>query len=379
MSPQQSKVNFETRTPTAWGEARTFLEFDFAGDPAASQRLHAISDNLRLRLRFAYATLGGFLAGQANSNFSDSDASTEAISFSGLVGDPGPSRLTQVRYTMPLAPYGFLGAFSVSAEVPETEIWTAGGGGVFGAWAAPPAGTIPTIGGVTINPLKTPAPDLTAAWYIPQPWGHVDFAAVVRPTLQFKDGFGANGIERNYVGWGVQLSGDVKPGWFGWNRDFITWHIGGGEAVGRYISAGSGNSTIGLVSNYGAPGVIPNTASAPGNILIKPVVAWGGNVGYRRQWLPNLRSNIGIGIYHEDINTLRGVVCGGPGGPGTAKATGAGGCGLNKELVNALVNVVWNPVPFADVALEYMWGHRLTVSNANADLNVILSRFRVQF
>src|SRR6266700_3394518 len=30
ISPQQSKVNFETRTPTAWGEARTFMEFDWA-------------------------------------------------------------------------------------------------------------------------------------------------------------------------------------------------------------------------------------------------------------------------------------------------------------------------------------------------------------
>jgi len=29
-SPQQTRFNVETRTPTAWGEARTFLEWDFS-------------------------------------------------------------------------------------------------------------------------------------------------------------------------------------------------------------------------------------------------------------------------------------------------------------------------------------------------------------
>src|SRR5215467_3971153 len=30
-SPQQSRINIETRTPTAWGESRTFFEFDWSG------------------------------------------------------------------------------------------------------------------------------------------------------------------------------------------------------------------------------------------------------------------------------------------------------------------------------------------------------------
>ncbi len=36
-SPQESKLNFETRTPTAWGEARTFIEYDFATTPAGAR------------------------------------------------------------------------------------------------------------------------------------------------------------------------------------------------------------------------------------------------------------------------------------------------------------------------------------------------------
>ncbi len=78
-STQQSRVNIETRTPTAWGESRTFFEMDWAGcNNFSCQTLgQGGGDSLVPRLRFAYGTLGGFLAGQAISNFSDADADTE--------------------------------------------------------------------------------------------------------------------------------------------------------------------------------------------------------------------------------------------------------------------------------------------------------------
>jgi len=362
-SPQQSKLNFETRTPTAWGEARSFIEFDFSNQPVAQgNRTFAISDNISLRLRYAYGTLGGFLAGQANSNFADSDASMETISFSGLVGDSGHSRIPQVRYTQPLAPWGVIGALSFSLEQPETEFWSPLTG-VTGAFPAPAA--------VAGNPLKAASPDLTAAWYIPQPWGHMDFSAAVRPTLQIKDGVN---IDRTYTGFGGHFSGDVKPGWFGWDKDDITWQFTAGESIGPFIGAGNGNGTIGLVSNY-------TTGITRGNLLVKPVFSWGGTVGYRHDWTPKLRSNFGFGIYHEDINTLNGVVCAGGASAAqtTARNTGAAGCGLNKELVSAAANIFYAPVSFVDIGFEYFWGHRLTVGNAKGDENVLESRFRVRF
>ena len=49
-----------------------------------------------------------------------------------------------------------------------------------------------------------------------------------------------------------------------------------------------------------------------------------------------MRSNIGFGIYHEDINTMRGAVC--PGGSSAAavaaRNAGTAGCNLNKEFFN---------------------------------------------
>ena len=38
MSPRESKVNFESRTPTPYGEARTFMEFDWVGSGTVRAR-----------------------------------------------------------------------------------------------------------------------------------------------------------------------------------------------------------------------------------------------------------------------------------------------------------------------------------------------------
>ncbi len=125
-SPQQSRLNVETRTPTSWGEARTFMEFDWAGcDNFSCQTLNqGGGDSLLPRLRYAYGTLGGFLGGQAISNFSDADADTESMEFGGAEGSTGGMRIPQVRYTL-AGPYG--SAFSASAEVPYTTVVLPGG------------------------------------------------------------------------------------------------------------------------------------------------------------------------------------------------------------------------------------------------------------
>jgi hypothetical protein len=386
MSPQQSKMSVETRTPTAWGEARTFFEFDWAGDPAAGGRPESGSNNLGARMRYAYGTLGPLLFGQANSNFNDSDAGTESLNFGGLIGGGGPARIPQIRWTEALAPYGVLGALSVSAEAPETDMW-APTAGIFGTSPTGTAvnATSTTTNCVTVNaagvqsnqpctittalanPLKAPAPAIVAAWYIPQPWGHVDFATVVRPTLQVS----TPGLNRTFVGWGGSFSGDVKPNWFGWTGDFFTWNLVAGEGMGGYLYAGSagvGPSTISLVSNF------TDARLRSGSVLVKPARGYSGNIGYRHNWTPELRSNIGVGFWHVDIPGLRGAVC-----PAASRATAGGGCNLNKELTEGEVNLIWSPVSFIDFGLEYVYGRRLVLSGQHGDEHVIHNRMRVRF
>src|SRR6516162_9889619 len=125
-SPQQSRIDIETRTPTAWGESRTFFAWDFSGCTNFScQTLQqGGGDSLVPRLRFAYGTLGGFLGGQAISNFSDADADTESMEFGGAMGSTGGQRIPQVRYTL-AGPWG--SAFSVSAEQPTVAVLTPAG------------------------------------------------------------------------------------------------------------------------------------------------------------------------------------------------------------------------------------------------------------
>ena len=119
MSAQQSKLSVETRTPTAWGEARSFhrVRLPGAGDEQfgdGQQRPHV--RDLRTNLGPASATP------MARSVLCSSARRTRISAiptrawrpsrFSGLIGDPGHSRIPQIRWTQPLINWGLLGALS---------------------------------------------------------------------------------------------------------------------------------------------------------------------------------------------------------------------------------------------------------------------------
>jgi porin-like protein len=411
LTPQQTKFHVETRTPTPFGEARTYIDIDFAGSssfsPGGANDL-AATDSLAPRLRFAYATLGGLLAGQANSNFSDPDADPPQLEFGGQVGNAGLPKVPQVRYTQPMAPYALFGTLSFSVEAPETEIWSAGQGIIASdagdvSLAANPAltctstltapGTVATncpIGGTiaAVNPTKAPAPDLTAAWYLPQPWGHLDFSLVYRPALQLKDG---RFVDQRMQGYGGLIAGDVKPGWFGWAKDRITFQMVGGDGIGRYLD---GNfSVVALVSNY--PVLTPADALTGSLVKLKTVTAFAGNTSYRHWWTDDISSYVATGIQHMDLpNNLRTIpvsaagavgvgstganpVC--AGGINAARLAGTGGCGLNRELVTASFGTVWSPVSFVDIGAEYAYGHRLVLGGLKGDVNATVGRVVVRF
>src|SRR5215472_3269498 len=349
-SPQQSRIDIETRTPTAWGEARTFFAWDFSGCNAFSCQTvqQAGGDSLVPRLRFAYGTLGGFLAGQALSNFSDADADTESMEFGGAMGSTGGQRIPQVRYTV-AGPLG--SAFSVSAEQPTVAVLTPAGilandtnaGGLPGG---PGTATIPatcngvpcTGNGMSVqgNLAQSFAPNLTVASYWAQPWGHVDFAGVLVP-LRYNDGAF---IDRTYIGYGGHISGDVKPGWFGWAKDDFLFSFVAGEGIGVYSSGGWANA-IPMATNFtlqtqcATPVGLCQGGRAASNVLFHPVFGYSTNGGYQHWWLPNLRSTIAAGMAHQDVNSQL---------IGPSQASSA-----TKEQWNAFANLIWNPVAFVTV------------------------------
>lgn len=365
MSPRETRLNVETRTPTAWGEARTFIEFDFAGTNFSSNYEH-VSNNLPPRLRFAYGTLGGFLAGQANSNFSDPDANTETLDFGGDTGQAGPSRVAQIRYTI-AGPWG--SAWSVSAEQPTTDILTPAGATIENDTIFPiTASVTPCLGvgatgfgtnatcSVTALPLKNTAPNLAFASYWAQPWGHIDFRGAIRPGLTLADG---RFVAQNYVGYGGGISGDIKPGWFGWNKDDIVFQATAGNGLGRYLNDSSNGA---LATNFLQS---PASAAAATQVRTSTIPGFGASTGYQHWWLPNLRSNITGGIMYYSIPS--NVV-----GP-------SGSLQLNKRLITAHANLIWSPVAFVDWGVEYMYGQRTVVANLKGNEQALIGKFRVKF
>ena len=384
-SPRESKIGFETRTPTPFGEARTVMEFDWAGSttfyPGGTSPT-GVSDSLGPRIRYAYGTLGGFLAGQATSNFADPDANGETLDFGGNVGEPGKVRIPQIRWTMP-AWWG--SSLSFSAETPETQVATGAGIESSDSGVVPTIGTnctITTIGAATtcsstlstsgstfvgtsaLNIAKATAPNMTAAWYYPQPWGHVDVSAVLLPGIDLTDG---KYIAKQYVGYGGHVGVDIKPGWFGWVKDDFIMHFTMGDGIGSYLNA---STNFQLVTNYGAPGAYgsyngPTTLASAAAIRASTVQELGAEIGYQHWWLANLRSNINAGF-----NAQNGL---------QAKLVGAQAGSLNKEMISAHANLIWNPVSFVDVGLEYMWGQRTVLNNTTGSENVLISKFAFRF
>ena len=141
----------------------------------------------------------------------------------------------------------------------------------------------------------------------------------------------------------------------------------GGQAAGRYLYAGSG-STEGLVTNLTAATLAANTT------LVAPTSGFSGNIAYRHQWSPEWRSNIGGGLWHLDVPGLNGQVC-----PSASRASSSGGCGLNEDLVMGKVNLIWAPVSFVDIGLEYTFGYRKVLGGESGSEHVIANRMRLRF
>ena len=98
---EQSRLRFDTHTPTEMGALNTRIETDFWGRD--------------LRLRQAYGSLGPVLAGQTWSILVDSHTAADTVDFNGPVGVIS-TRQPQLRLTLPLGE-GFTGQAAVEPGV----------------------------------------------------------------------------------------------------------------------------------------------------------------------------------------------------------------------------------------------------------------------
>lgn len=360
-SPRESRLHVETRTPTQFGEAGTVFEFDFLGGVASAADPAQVANALIPRLRHAYATLGPWQIGQTYTWLFDTESHTETLDFG---GEPsfGPDRQPHIRYTGQI-PYLVGSVFAIELDNPDTDVRTAAGKfdsdnttafpGVVNFAAG--VGTINPAGG-TINPAKTGFPDTVLGFQHDSPVTHLRLGAVVR-DLKYQDG---HFIDKEYLGYGGAAQGWIKTNWFGWERDQIEYGLGAGDGIGRQIT---GNQNDALDTNYGAFPI--TTLAAAKSVIVKPIFEYTGYIGYTHHWMENLRSNVSAGLRHEDyhsnlIGAAQNIVA-------------------DKELVTAHANLIWAPVPFVDMGVEYFYGQRRVVANLKGDINSIVTRFRMRF
>ncbi|MCP1676421.1 hypothetical protein J2T57_003582 [Natronocella acetinitrilica] len=111
----ETRLSVGTRTPTAHGPVRSYIETDFFGGGGNE----VVSNSSGLRLRHAFLEWNGILAGQTWSNFMPM-VFAPTLDFGGPAGYIF-NRQAQVRYTFPGADAG---RFSVSLENPESNVVT---------------------------------------------------------------------------------------------------------------------------------------------------------------------------------------------------------------------------------------------------------------
>ena len=385
-----SRLRIETRTPTDLGQVGTVMEMDFAGctvDSAICSKVTATTDAELMRLRYAYATVGGFIAGQAKPAITDNDAAPELFDDGGTPGTFGPARLPLIGYTWQL-PYGV--SFTTQALTPESSFWTPIGGftdacnpstGLTGISNCP-AGT---FGGLAINPMKSNLPEGQFALRAEQPWGHVQASFVVhRLTLQ--DG---RFLTQNFVGYGGGVSGNWRPNWFGFSsKDNFGFNAWAGTGLGHDANPPGGTeptTSNALQSNFGLVGIACNMTTGVGCygnaagittggatqtnarlVRTSTVGAWGTEYNYQHWWLNNLRSTVDFGIqmYNLDGNLL---------GHNTTTLT------FNRVMAGGHANLIWSPVSFIDTGFEGFVAERTTLLHQRGQLVLLDYSMRVKF
>ncbi|MHB1218974.1 MAG: DcaP family trimeric outer membrane transporter [Alphaproteobacteria bacterium] len=311
MHSRQSRIRFDSRTPTDWGSLRTRIEGDFFG-PAGNQR---VSNSDSFRVRHAYGQLGPVLAGQTWSTFMDQDTFFDTVDFYGAAGQEF-TRQTQIRYTASV-----MDALSADLAIENPEQNNA-------VTAGANAALTQNVNGVDRMP------DFVAALRYRPSWGAVNVSGVAR-NFNYNSG---NNFDDSTWGGGGHAGVTVKL----WGKDTVAGVVNYGKGLGRYVN--------GSAEDYYVTGATPGAAPTNTSNTITPVSTLGGWGSFTHYWADNLRSNIIGGAQTMDIPVSK---------------LGAAANGQTDQIVTAHVNLIWNPVSKVSIGLEYMMGWRQVAASHN--------------
>jgi DcaP outer membrane protein len=172
-------------------------------------------------------------------------------------------------------------------------------------------------------------------------------------------GFGTTG--------GVQLGGQVPNG-AGLNTNYGgPLNVPGLGLVNPLAqTAGTTAGTTAAWGSRGAAGMVSgiNVKQAYDRVVrTTSPNSYTGWVWYQHWWTENLRSTLEASAIWNAIDTN----------------VTAGCTSCNKLLSITHANLVWSPVAFVDIGIEYAWGHRVTTQNFKGDAYGLQGTMRVRF
>ena len=275
INSRPTRLLFDARTPTACGEIKAYIEFDFshANENVTENTTQGVTSGWAPRLRKAYGTIGGLLVGQETGMFHDPDADAELIDFGGGASSAGRARAPQVKYTYQ-GPYGLVLTGGFENPVPRSNgqfgqididtlaVPTVAPCSVTGNTAANLPATTACIGSTAFfNALQSSWPEMIGTARINNPWGHMQVGVVVR-TDRLNDG---QYLDSTHVGYGGTISGDVHP-FSGTPGPLGKDDLGFGMTAGVELAGQVGNG-IGVNTNFG------RNLNVPGFGFVNPLTS----------------------------------------------------------------------------------------------------------
>jgi hypothetical protein len=311
-SPSASRFGLDLRTPFERTTVRTFIEGDFAG-----------SKNT-FRLRHAFMQTNRWVIGQTWSTFSDPEAEPIGLDFEGL-NAISLFRQAQIRYTHPLREQLQL---ALALENPAPDLT--------GATAV---NLTPDFiarlrwqpGSAMSGPLRLSATQHVQAAIIGR---QLRGEATDQPQLTLSTG-----------GFGVNISGEIVPGWD--HDDRIKFATNNGWGIGKYITD---------LGTLGGQDAIYDPAA--GTLRALPVSS--AYAGYERTWRRGLVSAVTYGIVNVANLDIQ---------PDNAL----------KRTQRTSFNFTWSPVPQADITVEYLFGTRVNKDNQHGTSSQIQTGWIYRF
>jgi hypothetical protein len=296
-SVRQSRLGVKGWVPTKMGEIKTIFEFELFG-------VGADAGKTAFRLRHAWGELGQFGAGQTWSPFMDPDVFPNTIEYWGPSGMP-LFRNVQLRW-MPMQGADEL---FIALERPGASA----DGGIYADHVA-----------LQNVKIRTPLPDLSAHYRKSGPWGHVQFAGILREIKWDDLGTGPTNLSGSAVGWGLHASTNLKVA----GDDLVRASVVYGEGAENYMN--DAPIDIGIQNNFSDP-------KKP--VVGKPIPFLGVVAFYEHAWTGQFSTAVGYSYFKMD-NT-----------DGQAPSS-------FKSADYALANLLYTPVAGAMMGAELQWGRR---------------------